>query len=218
MRKGKFGILLSYYAVLAFILVILNQTLLCGILFLVALLFEKDEWLGRQTLQALGLSLVVSLFSGVTNIFSSFFSSWFFNFATVFSVISTLVWVAAIVLSIVAIINCLKERDAGIPLLSDIAYKAYGSRKPSYKPPVQQHPYYQQQQQLNYPQQPPYAPQQPNNPQPTYTAPNANNIPQQQFHPQGQNTQSTAQNPQTPVNQAEEPGNDQNPTPPPTQI
>lgn len=202
MRKGKFGILLSYYAVLAFILVILNQTLLCGLLFLVALLFEKDEWLGRQTLQALGLSLVVSLFSGVTNIMSSFFNSWFFNFATVFSVISTLVWVAAIILSIVAIINCLKEQDAGIPILSDIAYKAYGVQKPSYKPPVQ-HPYYQQQQQSF---QPPRntAQQQPVNPPPTYTAQNPN-IPPQQFHPQEQ---------QAPVNSSN-PVDSSNPNPPP---
>lgn len=217
MRKGKFGILLSYYAVLAFILVILNQTLLCGLLFLVALLFEKDEWLGRQTLQAFGLSLVVSLFSGITGVFSSIFSSWLFNFSAVFSVISTLVWVAAIILSIVAIINCLKEKDAGIPILSDIAYRAYGMQKPSYKPPVQQHPYYQQQQQLNY-QRPPYETQQqqptnPSTPNPsTYTAANPN-IPQQQFQPQGQIP------PNPPVNPVEEPNNDQSPpTPPPTQI
>jgi len=208
MRKGKFGILLSYYAVLAFILVILNQTLLCGLLFLVALLFEKDEWLGRQTLQALGLSLVVSLFSGVTTIFSSFFGSWFFNFSTVFSAISTLVWVAAIILSIVAIINCLKEKDAGIPILSDIAYRAYGAQKPSYKPPVQ-HPYYQQQ--LNYQQPPHEAHQQPSNiPHPTYPAANSN-IPPQQFYPQ-------EQVPHDPVKPAQEPNNDQAPTPPPTQI
>lgn len=215
MRKGKFGILLSYYAVLAFVLVILNQTLLCGLLFLVALLFEKDEWLGRQTLQAFGLSLVVSLFSGITGVFSS----WLFNFSAVFSVISTLVWIAAIILSIVAIINCLKERDAGIPVLSDIAYKAYGVQKPSYKPPVQQHPYYQQQQQqLNY-QRPPYeAPQQPVNPPnpanpspSTYTAANPN-IPSQQFQPQAPEAPNTA-------NPVEEKSNDQTPpTPPPTQI
>ena len=59
MRKGTFGVVLCLYPILAFAGVILNWPLLCVVCFAFALLVEKDEWAGRQTLQALGPSLIV---------------------------------------------------------------------------------------------------------------------------------------------------------------
>ena len=111
MRKGTFGVVLCLYPILAFAGVILNWPLLCMICFAFALLVEKDEWTGRQTLQALGLSLVVY---GVRHL-----ASWGL------------------------------ELLPDLPGLSELAYRAWGKRKPRpfptnpYQPPQPgQPPYY----------------------------------------------------------------------------
>lgn len=186
MKKGKFGIVLSFYAVLAFILVILKQPLLCALVTGFAIFAEKDEWAGRQTLQALLLSLLVTFVSDVLVWVADIISIPFLSglFSTVFSVLSVLVYLAAIVFSILAVIKVLRGEDAGIPGISELAYKAYGVARPkppkytyapppqnsvpqnnipqnnqapqyTYQPPVQQNPA----QQGNVPQTPPpYAP------------------------------------------------------------
>ena len=61
MQKGKLGICLWVYPLLAFLLAIFGQPLMCLVLFLFALGAEKDEWAARQTLQAFLLALVSSL-------------------------------------------------------------------------------------------------------------------------------------------------------------
>ena len=45
MRKDRFNICISFYAVLAFVLAILGQTLLCGMLLGFVIVIQKDEWL-----------------------------------------------------------------------------------------------------------------------------------------------------------------------------
>ena len=52
MRKGKFGIVLCFYPIAAFAAVILNSPLICAALTAAAVFLEKDEWTGRQTVQA----------------------------------------------------------------------------------------------------------------------------------------------------------------------
>ena len=67
MRKDRFNICISFYAVLAFVLAILGQTLLCGMLLGFVIVIQKDEWLTKQVMQAFFLALVESIISCVTN-------------------------------------------------------------------------------------------------------------------------------------------------------
>ena len=53
MRKDRFNICISFYAVLAFVLAILGQTLLCGMLLGFVIVIQKDEWLTKQVMQVL---------------------------------------------------------------------------------------------------------------------------------------------------------------------
>lgn len=193
-KKGISGIRLGYLAALAFLFAIAGQALLCGAMLLVAIFVEKDEWLSRQALQALLLRLV---FQAISWIFSGIYSglAWldFFSiFSNVFGVIEGICFLLLCLLGIIGIYNVLKDKEADLPVLSGIAYKAYGKVRPVYtaQNPMQypqQHtgaPHY------NYPpvrqqttmpqppvqppvqQDPPVQPQPPvQQPTPSYTAP-----------------------------------------------
>ena len=67
MTKGKFGLSLSAIAVIAFAFAALRQPtvvlLICGF----ALLAEKDEWLNKQTMQALLATIIYYLVILVTD-------------------------------------------------------------------------------------------------------------------------------------------------------
>lgn len=138
MRKGRFGIVLCVYPILAFIGVILNQPIICALAFGVALLAERDEWAGRQTLQALALSLVTYIFR------------WFVRFVitrmdigfilALFGAASAMIYLLAIVASVWAILRVMRDREADLPLLADLAYRAYGKRKPRPQPMPGQYP------------------------------------------------------------------------------
>ncbi len=136
MKKGKFGILLAYYAVIAFVLVILKQPVLIALVAAAAIFLEKDEWLSRQTIQALMLSVVVECFSTVANVFDAL-PLWFISdiLAGIFSFVSWALYIVAIIFSILAIIKVYRENDAGVPLLSDLSYKIFGQIKPRPAPP-----------------------------------------------------------------------------------
>ena len=178
MRKGKLGVVVCLYPILGFVCVILNQPLLCALIFGFVLVAERDEWAGRQTLQALGLSAIAVVLRELlvysVNLFPVYID--FFHFlSTAFGTLSALVYLAAIITSIVAITRVMKDQEASLPGLDRLAYRAYGKQKPrpmpgQYPPPygVQPpyaHPY--QQPGQPYPpqpgpyQQPPQAPQQP---------------------------------------------------------
>ena len=58
MKKDRFGISITFYAVLGFVFAILGQTLLGGLLLGFSIVAVQDEWLTRQTLQAFFLSLI----------------------------------------------------------------------------------------------------------------------------------------------------------------
>lgn len=160
MRKGKFGIVLAYYAVVAFALVILKQPLLCAVIGIVAIFVEKDEWLSRQTIQAFLLAILVEFFSTMSSIFAGL-PLWFVSdfFSGVFSFVGAVAYIAAIVFSILAITKVLKGNDADVPVLSALAYKAYGRIKPTPVPPQPPQGYYTQQPPQGYPVPPAAAPQ-----------------------------------------------------------
>ena len=188
MRKGKLGVVVCLYPILGFVCVILNQPLLCALIFGFVLVAERDEWAGRQTLQALGLSAIAVVLRELlvysVNLFPVYID--FFHFlSTAFGTLSALVYLAAIITSMVAITRVMKDQEASLPGLDRLAYRAYGKQKPrpmpgQYPPPygVQPpyaHPY--QQPGRPYPpqpgpyQQPPQAPQQPQPPVPPQNGP-----------------------------------------------
>lgn len=163
MKKGTFGIKLSFYAVLAFVLAFLGQTLLLGLLLGFVIVAEKDEWLTRQTMQAFFLTIAVSVIQGALSLISKLFS-WIptLGSISVGSIVSALfgwinwaVSVAALVFIIIAVIKVAKGNEANIPVFASLANRAYGIVKE--KPVYQQPPQYPQ-----YPQQniPPQNPQQ----------------------------------------------------------
>lgn len=195
MRKGKLGVVVCLYPILGFVCVILNQPLLCALIFGFVLVAERDEWAGRQTLQALGLSAIAVVLRELlvysVNLFPVYID--FFHFlSTAFGTLSALVYLAAIITSMVAITRVMKDQEASLPGLDRLAYRAYGKQKPrpmpgQYPPPygVQPpyaHPY--QQPGQPYPpqpgpyQQPPQAPQQPQPPVPPQNGPQQSGGPQ----------------------------------------
>lgn len=143
MKKGKFGIVLCFYPIAAFAAVILNSPLICLLIAMAAIFIEKDEWAGRQTLQACMASFVVFFFRQLSELaqlfpYVPFFSSLIQVVATVLCV---LVYLAAIVFSVLAVIRVRRDAEANIPLLSELAYHIYGQNKPKpVAPPVQQYP------------------------------------------------------------------------------
>lgn len=151
MRKGKFGVVLCLYPIVGFACVILNQPLLCAAVFALALIAERDPWAGRQTLQAFALSAVTavlrSVLAFVVQLFPSDYYSWgvLRYLSVALGALSALVYLLAIVISVLAITRVMKDREAGLPLLSDLAYWAFGLRKPRpapgpYTPPPFQQP------------------------------------------------------------------------------
>lgn len=188
MRKGKLGVVVCLYPILGFVCVILNQPLLCALIFGFVLVAERDEWAGRQTLQALGLSAIAVVLRELlvysVNLFPVYID--FFHFlSTAFGTLSALVYLAAIITSMVAITRVMKDQEASLPGLDRLAYRAYGKQKPQpmpgqYPPPYGVQPPYAhlyQQPGQPYPpqpgpyQQPPQAPQQPQPPVPPQNGP-----------------------------------------------
>ena len=73
MKKGKFGIVLCFYPIAAFAAVILNAPIICFALAAAAIFIERDEWAGRQTLQAWMVSALVYFFDKVPEDLRRFF-------------------------------------------------------------------------------------------------------------------------------------------------
>ena len=169
MKKGKFGVCLWFYAVLAFVLAFLGQVLLGALLLGFVIATEKDEWLTRQTIEALCLSIFASVVSSVFSLVNRVFSWIPFVGSTVSDVFSWLNWlvsIAVLVFVIIGIVQTAKGKDASIPVFSSIAYKAVGliKQKPVYQPPMNgQYP--QQPANGQYPQYQPPMNQPPQNPQ-----------------------------------------------------
>lgn len=144
MRKGKLGVVVCLYPILGFVCVILNQPLLCALIFGFVLVAERDEWgWAGQCLQAVGLSAIAVVLRELlvysVNLFPVYID--FFHFlSTAFGTLSALVYLAAIITSMVAITRVMKDQEASLPGLDRLAYRAYGKQKPrpmpgQYPPP-----------------------------------------------------------------------------------
>lgn len=144
MRKGNYGICFCFYAVLAFVLAFLGQTLICALLLGFVIVAEKDEWAVRQVMQAFFLALCSSVVSGVLGIFGFLQNIPFVGGAvgTVFSFISGIVSLLILIFAIIALVRVVKEQDAALPGLSHLAERAFGMiqrRVPQY-PQAPQYP------------------------------------------------------------------------------
>ena len=130
MRKGRFGIVLCFYPIVAFAAVILQSFGLAALALAVAVFLERDEWTGRQTLQAVLLAAIVWCFRSVSRQLGSMPYVPIFSdiIRTAGTVVFVFVYLAAIVLSILAIVRVMKEQEANLPLLSDLAHRVYGKR------------------------------------------------------------------------------------------
>lgn len=130
MTKGKFGISTTAVAVIAFAFAALRQPmavlLICGF----ALLAERDEWLNKQTLQSLLLTVTYYLTISVIGwVFGGL--SRFFNWVEVYkassamnnvnSVVGDIIYIAFIALCVFAILRVLRGKDAGLPFLSKMS-------------------------------------------------------------------------------------------------
>lgn len=139
MKQGKFGLRLAFYAILAFVLALLKQPLLCGLLLGFVLLAEEDQWAARQVLQGFMLSLVVFFFMDIAFAFSSLISihpNFFSSFLTgVQWVVSLLAYVACAVFAILGIVRVSRDQEANLPFFSNLAFQAFGQKKPQ---PVKQ--------------------------------------------------------------------------------
>ncbi len=178
MRKGRFGILLYVYPIIAFSCVILRLPLVCALAFGFVLLAERDEWADDKLYKPCCYPLLQKSSNGfwcgalmhclIPPIFSRYLS-------LAFNFLSALVYLAAIVLSVWAILRVIKDREMDLPLLSNLAYRAYGKVKPRPFPGAYPPPYPPQGQppygapgpgrQQQPPQAPGGAPQQPQPPQ-----------------------------------------------------
>lgn len=146
MRKGRFGVVLSLYPVVGFACVILNIPVACALVFVLALVAERDEWAGRQTLQALCLGSVSWFLQKVLHLLAETFGDSYgllgaLGFGA--AVAAALVYLAAIVASVFAILRVMHDKEADLPGLSSLAWRAYGKRRPApmpgqYPPPYPQ--------------------------------------------------------------------------------
>lgn len=163
MQKGKLGICLPFYAILALILAFMGQLLLGALLIGFVALVERDEWATRQTMQAFFVTLFTSLISWIFDSINVFVDIPIVGSAisTVFNVIEGIIGIVVLIFLIIGLVHVVKGQDAGIPVFSKLAARAFGivqQKVYTQAPPAGGYQPYQQQ--------PPYQqPQQPQNPQ-----------------------------------------------------
>lgn len=128
--KGKYGLPLTAIATLAFGFCALRQPLAVLLIAGFALLAEGDEWLNRQAVQAVLLSVAYAIaalvggwvFGGLARLFGgiSFYRAQD-AMISVGAVLDTLLYIGLIVLCLLAIMRVLRGQDAALPLLTKMA-------------------------------------------------------------------------------------------------
>ncbi len=130
MTKGKFGLSLAAVAVIAFGFAALRQPQSVLLVAGFALLAEKDEWLNRQALQALLLTIAYYLgelvtgwvFGGLARLFG-----WVELYGAagamskMGSFVGDVLYLTLIVFSVLAVLRVLRGKDAGLPFISKMA-------------------------------------------------------------------------------------------------
>ncbi|MEA4816421.1 MAG: zinc ribbon domain-containing protein [Lachnospiraceae bacterium] len=160
MTKGKFGLSLASIAAIAFAFCVFQQPQSVLLIAGFALLAEKEEWLNRQVFQALFLTIAYYITNLVLGwIFRGLarFFGWIEVYKvqngllTINSVVSSLLYIALVALSIIAILRLLRGQEANLPFISKFAVgdltsvfekptKAKTSGQYAAAPPVQNPP------------------------------------------------------------------------------
>lgn len=146
MKKGKLGISLTTYAVIAFVLAIFGQMLIAAILLGFVLYAERDEWAGRQCMQAFFLTFASGVI-GIITVAIFFFTalgsgisySYYYGGAAIViaMIIPVALWILVLVFEIRGLVRVVKGQEADVPLLSGWAYRAYGYVRSRQNPPPQ---------------------------------------------------------------------------------
>ena len=137
MEKGKYGVTLAFYGVLAFIFVLTGSSTLLFLLAGAVIIGEKNEWASRQVIQALMLALTTSLVSVAFEVLG--FLDWFswaeygtglYSFYSIWNKIQSVIFYALrVVVYLFAFLGLLKNakgQEANIPVYSKLANWAYG--------------------------------------------------------------------------------------------
>lgn len=128
MRKDNFGICLSFYAVLAFVLAMLGYTTLVALLLGFVIVVHKDQWLSMQVMQAFFLSIISGLVSIIIDIISPVYSIPIIGaiISGLFGVVTSVISLVILVFAIIGISKVAKEQDANLPIVKTFAEKAFG--------------------------------------------------------------------------------------------
>lgn len=139
LKRGKFGLCLAFYAILAFVLALLKQPVLCGLLLAFVLVTEEEPWVPRQVLQGFMLSLAAYFFMDLLFTFTAVIPIRFGFLLEFFTgaqrMVSLLGYAASAVFCLLGIVRTAKGQEADLPLFSSLAYRAFGQQKPQ---PVKQ--------------------------------------------------------------------------------
>lgn len=144
MEKGKYGIRLSFYAVAAFIFAILGYSTALILLAGVVIVGEKDEWAGRQVIQAVCLQFVSGVISAFFGLFSFFYRIPFIGnvWGIIVSVVESVTAIIILIFAIIGLVKVAKGKEAGVPLAERFANWVYGKitvkQQPVYQQPMQQ--------------------------------------------------------------------------------
>ena len=128
MKKDRFGISITFYAVLGFVFAILGQTLLGGLLLGFSIVAVQDEWLTRQTLQAFFLSLISGFVSVIIGAVSWSYRIPFLGtvLSGIFGIITALATLVILILAIIGLLNVIRDEDANVPFCRGLADKVFG--------------------------------------------------------------------------------------------
>lgn len=135
MEKGRFGIRMCFYTALAFILAYLGYSTVLFLIAAVVIFLEKNEWAGRQVIQAICLCFVSTLVHTLVNIFDPIsripMLGMMWNVGT--DLVDSLMSIVVLVLCAVGFLNNIKGREANIIGASKLADWAYGIARPDGK-------------------------------------------------------------------------------------
>ena len=138
MKKGKY-VSLVLVAVIAFVFVALRQPQSVLLVVAFALLAERDGWLNRQVIQALLLMvtyytaiLSFNLIFDVLGRFLSLVKAYRakITFADIHSWTGDILYWALLALSLYAIVQVVRGKEAGLPVLSKASDGGIGSELP----------------------------------------------------------------------------------------
>ncbi len=128
MEKGKYGIRMCFYTVSAFLLAYLGYSTVLFLLAGVVIFVERNEWAGRQVIQAICLCLVENLVDHLLSMLSLMYRVPIISniWGVVVDLIGSGLGILVLVFCLVGILKNLKGQEAGIIGADKFADWAYG--------------------------------------------------------------------------------------------